>query len=670
MKTFLQKSILIVFLTLFFFSNKAIAQTTYTWNRTVTASYTTSTNWTPTRTTPASTDVLQFNNGATFTVTDVPTQTIGRLLVTNNTKVTFSSPNPNGTYTTTIGGNASGDDLVVDSGCQLNLSGSRAEIISLLAGATGNITGNMTFTGAANQLLAANASSITFNSPAVFTAGTGFSGSAFGTTGTSNTVIFANGSTYVSAAGANPFGLTAPNSKVQFQTGSLFRLTQNAAPALNNRTYANFEVNGSGIVQSVTGASGVTMDNLTMTAGSLNLNTTGVNAVNIKGNISVASGATLGFNPAIGTNVLTFSGTIPQTITNAGTLTFGANEAVVIANTASPTPSVTFNNNQTISGSLTVNSGSILATSAILTNANPSVNGGLQLNSGGFVSATPTYGSASTLIYNRGSAIGHGVEWTGTGAPPVAGSGIPNNVTIQGNTSFTPTAARGLAGNLSIESGSSVLVNSSLNLTVRNSITNNGTLTLENNGNLLQVNNVANTGSGSTIVKRNSNPLIRLDYTMWSSPVANQNLLNFSPLTSISPNIRFYTYNPTINAPATTGFYQSVASPSTTPFDIGIGYLIRLPFNHPTAATVWNGQFTGTANNGTQNITISNSGDRFNSVGNPYPSPISISQFATDNSSNIETSIYFWRKTNNSFSPSYCSWNTASSTFSDNGEAF
>ena len=41
------------------------AAATYTWNQTGTASWATSTNWTPTRTTPATSDVMVFNNGAT-----------------------------------------------------------------------------------------------------------------------------------------------------------------------------------------------------------------------------------------------------------------------------------------------------------------------------------------------------------------------------------------------------------------------------------------------------------------------------------------------------------------------------------------------------------------------------------------------------------------------------
>src|SRR5580765_1837900 len=53
-----------------------LAGTTYTWNQTGTAIFTTAGNWTPARTTPALTDILVFNNGATTTATGVTSQTI------------------------------------------------------------------------------------------------------------------------------------------------------------------------------------------------------------------------------------------------------------------------------------------------------------------------------------------------------------------------------------------------------------------------------------------------------------------------------------------------------------------------------------------------------------------------------------------------------------------
>jgi len=223
-----------------------------------------------------------------------------------------------------------------------------------------------------------------------------------------------------------------------------------------------------------------------------------------------------------------------------------------------------------------------------------------------------------------------------------------------------------VANNITIVGTGTLTVKSGKNLTLTTGFTTESasSLVLENNANLIQLSSTANTTS--ITVKRDTNALIRLDYTMWSSPVIGQKLLSFSPLTSISPTVRFYTYNTSTNS------YNSVSSPSTTDFEGGKGYLIRLPYNHPTAPTVWSGSFAGIPGNGTKTVTLSNIDEnhQYNIVGNPYPSPISVSQFMLDNASKIEPTIYFWRKTNNAAKPSYCTWNSTSQTFSSNGEAF
>jgi hypothetical protein len=204
---------------------------------------------------------------------------------------------------------------------------------------------------------------------------------------------------------------------------------------------------------------------------------------------------------------------------------------------------------------------------------------------------------------------------------------------------------------------------------------------LENNANLLQ-GGTTNQNAGPITVKRNSSSIIRLDYTLWSSPVASQGLYAFSKTTL--PN-RFYRYD------TNTNFYTNSVgfnltnlqypSPLVAPngingtdtagvtFETGKGYLIRVPWNHPTAPAVWTGNFTGVPNNGTITYTMSDFGEgkRFNLVGNPYPSPISISQFIQDNEANITSSIYFWRKTNGSSLDTYCEWNDE--IFTDNEDA-
>ena len=76
--------------------------------------------------------------------------------------------------------------------------------------------------------------------------------------------------------------------------------------------------------------------------------------------------------------------------------------------------------------------------------------------------------------------------------------------------------------------------------------------------------------------------------------------------------------------------YNVVSAPATTDFASGAGYLIRTPNTWAaTTPTTFNGVFTGVPNNGDISYTmaVGASGFRYNLVGNPYPSPISISSF-------------------------------------------
>ncbi|RZJ34141.1 MAG: hypothetical protein EOO51_11035 [Flavobacterium sp.] len=243
-------------------------------------------------------------------------------------------------------------------------------------------------------------------------------------------------------------------------------------------------------------------------------------------------------------------------------------------------------------------------------------------------------------------------------------NGVPDSATtaiIAGN--FTASANL-QACSMTIQNNAAVIIPSGFDVTLNGALSvSSGSFTLENNANLIQLTEAVN--SGNILVKRNSSALLRQDYTLWSSPVDGQNLLSFSPLTVVSPTIRFYTYN------TLTNLYNSVSSPSTTPFETGRGYLIRVPNNHPVSTpTIWTGQFSGVPHNGTITDFLADGGSglRFNAIGNPYPSPISANSFVADNAGKITGALYFWRKTNNALSPSYCLW-TAGGGFVSNGEA-
>jgi Carboxypeptidase regulatory-like domain/Domain of unknown function (DUF4214) len=349
------------------------AQTTYTWNQTGSAAWTTPTNWTPTRTTPAVDDILVFNNGATTTATAVPTQTVGQLSVSANTNVTLQAA---AAVTLTIAG-GTGTDLSVAAGSSLSCNVANAITISLSSGATGSIGGSVSLSTAAHRLLAADASGITFNSGGTFTEGTAFLGNPFGTTSL-NSIIFANGSTFVFLAGSNPFGAGAPNSVVIFQSGSLYKHQSTNTPSVSGRTYANFELDLAGTI-SVTGASAFVVDNFTITQGTFNYNVTGTPGHSIKGNISVAG--TLNFNPA-SAGTVNLNGASAQTISGAGTLTINAaNQTVVINNS----------NGITLSRDVTLNNGTFNFT---LGNITTGIN-------------TLIIGSAETVNRTSGHVIGN-----------------------------------------------------------------------------------------------------------------------------------------------------------------------------------------------------------------------------------------------------------------------
>lgn len=109
----------------------------------------------------------------------------------------------------------------------------------------------------------------------------------------------------------------------------------------------------------------------------------------------------------------------------------------------------------------------------------PTIRGTLQLNSGGTVSAAPLYTNTSTLVYNQTGTVSVLSEWTGNST--TAGTGIPQQVSIQNNTTVNfPTTNRGCAGHFLISSGNAVLNAISGDLYVGGNFTNSGTFTHNN----------------------------------------------------------------------------------------------------------------------------------------------------------------------------------------------
>ena len=240
------------------------------------------------------------------------------------------------------------------------------------------------------------------------------------------------------------------------------------------------------------------------------------------------------------------------------------------------------------------------------------------------------------------------VTWNGSWSPsaPTASTSAVIESTYETSENITACSLRVTGGATVVILSGAVTLNGPIIAESSNSF-----VTFNNNAILLQ-NGSGYVNTGNINYKKASSPIFRLDYTLWSSPLtaASQPIFDFSPQTLTN---RFYTYNEATNFYTTNDMYSSgtPALNASSSFKVGRGYLIRSPNNwvsNPSSASAWTGTFTGVPNNGDISVSINYSGENkgYNAVGNPYPSPISITSFLSDNSGVIGSTLWFWRKTN------------------------
>lgn len=222
--------------------------------------------------------------------------------------------------------------------------------------------------------------------------------------------------------------------------------------------------------------------------------------------------------------------------------------------------------------------------------------------------------------------------WNGTAWSPAGTPTSRDAVVFAGN--YTSTASLD-ACSVTVNTGANVVFNSGHTLRVGENVVVNGTgsLTINNDAALVQYTKHA-VNTGNIVVKRNSTNMIHNDYTAWSSPVANQNLLAFSPNTLTN---RFYQY--LFTGTTTPTAYQSVV-PSTNTFTTAKGYMIRVNNNWTLTPAAYNGLFIGVPNNGSITYAV---GQGYNLLGNPYASPISAYRFLINNPK--VNAIYYWTHT-------------------------
>lgn len=223
-------------------------------------------------------------------------------------------------------------------------------------------------------------------------------------------------------------------------------------------------------------------------------------------------------------------------------------------------------------------------------------------------------------------------------------SGVPNNTAciIIPNTTVKPIVSGSASGkNISIKPLGELLVNSNNTLTINDAVDvkSTGKLTFENNASLVQVNESPIINSGNIIYKRNTSNMLRYSYTYWASPVyaLTQTL---SALSSATLHDKYYSWD-------SSGQSWTLHDNGTVAMEKAKGYIVRAPQTFPVTGTAasYNATFNGVPNNGL--ITIATQGsttaDKFNLIGNPYPSALDANLFLANSiNPGLEGTIYLW----------------------------
>jgi hypothetical protein len=239
-------------------------------------------------------------------------------------------------------------------------------------------------------------------------------------------------------------------------------------------------------------------------------------------------------------------------------------------------------------------------------------------------------------------------NWTPSGVPTALDCVvIPNTVN---DCMMSGGGFAGYAFSVNVQNGGVLDIASGNNLTVTNtvSVATGGTFALHNSASLIQVNNTANTGI--VTMERTTTPMYRFDYTYWSSPMTAASAYTLGMLSPATQPDKYYSWQPSVGGAAGDWIQESAAS-QMNPLK---GYIIRAPqtfSTNPAMGTAYTGTFSGTPNNGNISAPISygalgavQTNDKWNLLGNPYPSAISAAAFL-DNASNaavIDGTIYFW----------------------------
>ncbi|MBS4039543.1 MAG: hypothetical protein KGZ81_02975 [Flavobacteriales bacterium] len=265
------------------------------------------------------------------------------------------------------------------------------------------------------------------------------------------------------------------------------------------------------------------------------------------------------------------------------------------------------------------------------------------------------------------------VEYAGTNQEislPATSQKYGNLILSESGTKKLPDAVNQIEiqENLTIQNNANFELDTDKNLIIKKRFINNsGTALFKDKSSLVQIDNLTNIGN--ITYQRTTRNLKHLDFVYWGAMVNNQAIKNMW-MSNASEN--FYLFNPNINN------WQQVSG--NTIMQPGVGYIARgryisggwPAYGSPTPPSnpTYTANFASTPNNG--DITVNVVAEKFNLLGNPYPSVIDMVEFAKQGNASVELgpfepTFYIWTQTtpitNNSYTGNdYAYYNAANNT--------
>jgi hypothetical protein len=281
----------------------------YVWNGSSSSDWQTAANWTPTRTSPNSNDMLTFSgSGSNKSITNVPTQTVGNILVTGSSVYSFT---PSSSGNTLVLSKTTGYAAQIDNGSTLTLGpGANVLNATVSTGGTAQIGGQVNLN---NSIFTASSTTLilhTNSSPLAVA-----NGSKINTDG--NTIL--------------NFGMTGLTSGTITLPNSIFNGPPTISSIVMNTASATLG-NQPITVSSATFTTGILYTN---SPGSLNFSSSATNPT--ESSTSYISGYATMNSRAVGTGALNFLGFSMAAGSNVGNMTIVRRTGSAGINTFPPT---------------------------------------------------------------------------------------------------------------------------------------------------------------------------------------------------------------------------------------------------------------------------------------------------------------------------------------------